>query len=1180
MRNKKLIKIFIIILIVLGIISISIFNYFANADVIENSYSFYQYPEKGDPDLKIIMEKGTITIETWNHAATSNIRWRTIGINISTVEVANSAHTLGRSGPASISTIPRSKIAEEPLDFENAVEKSRDVLQPDGRKYTRFKFSANQVKKALGINLQNIKKDTPIFLHFIFETYNYDTKEIYKSDLQDWKEIMNAKPWPSETLDDFKKYYNIPITFQPEIENNILFYHNESGFPIKDSKNLATKFPGEDVSWDESKNTTIEDYTLIGYKVYINGDKTATIQDQKYLSRVTPLSQICKGSTKVLPGGMKVVLIYKLKEDIKISVTPTPSPPPTEPPEPSVTPIVVPQAEIIQKDIATPQPDGVIGADDRGAEKFTAIQGVPTTESLYTEAGSNQYLMGYDLEKKVGIENYAVRVTRNYHLSWTGLDAEGEPITMYDVVPVTQSVNIRRAYGYWEINNFDYYKIHKADINNYSLPNGLSTMYANSSYYSIPSVVTNHSNNKDEHILKNDEIINGVDLPSKSISGGSSRPSIPKEDFTKEADAIIPDVNVKNDLVLIDGKEIMSDDVIVKEGVHVLGPDLSDIWEKGLDRCNNNVLYKPNQIIEAKKKNGIYHSNGLFTYIRSNSVNSKYMDNIEKEIPDTNSVIIHTPVLCDPIVTEDNDKYVQLINPSKATQVVLDPDSRLNDFTLKISNYGHHSYKMGYFTRDFSRSLRDPENVSYIAEKDGKLRNEVKFPFDVYIKKSPEDKFIKRNTWVIIGRDTETFYVPMWVQEGIYTVSCRTIAVNADMDKLDEISESFVNSKLVNYVATNNFDVEVSGRLYGLSIYDLTDYPMWKEAFRVKNSLKFKINDQNKYPDGTTRTGYSKNYSYNYTVGTNDQYGNDTRRNIKYSFPLVNGSHPFYKNIGILKTGYVVRFKLNTTGTMYGSGCKIRIKPNFYYVDANGNNRTKVDIYYEEEINGENCSMVKMGNKLDLINQKSMEAGSPNVGIPKQEIKDTALVSKMKYTDFLYGRDNLFSFTGINIVSTFRTYINRLYTNIITNSSEYDKVKDTGVTSNVLMKQMQSWYGCYYIPGIMHAVDPADVPNGWTVYQYAARKGVTYHENWWKRNGYIIVNFDVVTVDSQENEHLSYINADNYLQNNNCSMWTFEGAPLSKTDNKGVTFQFKAGDFIIYYVDKSIHSDYRPDGIY
>ena len=1198
MRKKGLKRIISLIIVAFMAVGI-IIPLSVNADVINNSsYRYDVINSDGVTVLTLIMEDGQITINTINHRATTPIRWETKGLTITKEAITTKASTLGYNGPGPVSDAYGS--GKGVLWFKDAAYKPDDIRIGDNV-YTTIRFSSAQVEDALKEDFEDITKGTIIYLHGIFDTYyttddgktkDYRKAGGYREGIRNWTDIMNEESWGSDTLKDFKKYFNMKIKFMPALQSNTLHYvlENEKGKDRDEiaSETLDDQYPGDDVTW-EGKNESIpynnKTYNL--YERYVKclnyNDKQAyehhTLGDSGYKTS----SKLASGKTKERIPGVDVYLVYKVKGTPTPTptgtITPSPTQKPTSTPIPSVTPIITPEAKKIQADMAMPEAFGKIYADDRGTEKFTATQGVPTTESLYTNVVTNNYLMGYDLEKKVGIETYSVRVTKNYNLSWVVKGAKGKITPKSETVPVTQYVSIKRAFGYWEINNFDYFKIKKAKIDNYSLPNGSTTMIPNdNSGYAPPNISINHTAAKNDHIIVPDDIKNGIQLPSESLSGGTARPSIPSEDFTKDADARLPEVNIKNDFLQINGTEIMSDHIMAREGPDVLEDNLTQIREDGDTRCNENVLYKPHQIIEAKKKNGTYNSSGIITYSRDENVNSKYTDTVEAGIQDINSVVIHTPVLCDPIVTEDNDRFVQLIHPSSAKQVVLDPDSKLNDFTLKISNYGPHSYRMGYYTRDFSRSLIDPENVSYIAEKDGKLRNEVKFPFDVYLKEAKEDKYIKRDTWVVLGRATETFNVPMWVQEGIYPVKCRSIAVNADMDKLDEISEQGVNSNLSNYVATNTFDIEVSGRLYGLSIYDLTDYPMWKEAFRVKHSLKLKINDRDKYPDGT-KIGYkySKNYSYDYTVGTNDQYGNDTRRNIKYTFPLVNGNHPFYKDIGVLKTGYALRFKLKTIGTMYGSGCKVMIKPTFYYVDAKGNNRIKVDIYYSEKINEDQQTMVKMGSKLDYLNQKTMEAGSPYAGIPKQEMKNTASISNIRYRSFICRLDDLFSFTNIRILSSFRTFINSVYTKRIENSKDYDKVKDTGIMQDNLMKQMQSWYGYYYLPGIMHAVDPDDVPYGWTVYQYAARKGVTYHENWWKKDGYIIVNFDIVTVDSEGNERLSYINADNYLNNNNCSMWTLEGAPVSKMDNKGIAFHFKAGDFIIYYVDKSIHDDYRSD---
>ena len=116
---------------------------------------------------------------------------------------------------------------------------------------------------------------------------------------------------------------------------------------------------------------------------------------------------------------------------------------------------------------------------------------------------------------------------------------------------------------------------------------------------------------------------------------------------------------------------------------------------------------------------------------------------------------------------------------------------------------------------------------------------------------------------------------------------------------------------------------------------------------------------------------------------------------------------------------------------------------------------------------------------------------------------------------------------------------------------------------------MQRWYGTYKLPTDLHAV-----PTGYDVYDYLRKHGIDYGEDFWLKNGYIIVNFNIVTIDDHGKEHLSYINANNYLNNGNCSMWVTEGAPLEKEDYKGNKFNLKAGDSILYYTDKKSSDDY------
>jgi hypothetical protein len=382
----------------------------------------------------------------------------------------------------------------------------------------------------------------------------------------------------------------------------------------------------------------------------------------------------------------------------------------------------------------------------------------------------------------------------------------------------------------------------------------------------------------------------------------------------------------------------------------------------------------------------------------------------------------------------------------------------------------------------------------------------------------------------------------MWVQEGMYTVQFRTIAANGE-DRLQN-TEVTRNSNINNYVATSTMRFQISGRIYGLTLYDISDYPNWENVFRVEDTMLMKY--FRGAVDGTKRTNYNKEYAYYYTVGTDDQYGKATDRYSKYTLPLVNNSHPQYKNLGVLKTGYAVRFMLDTVGEMYGSSCHVKITPTFYYVDAEGKNRKQVDLYYNEEIGGKHYKLCKVGEGMDLVNIKSGITGNIYNRIPQKEIQNTADVMGTTYSLFANQRSTMYSYSVIKLLNPFRTFIGWDYATHISGLPTYGDVRAaTGLSRLSLSKYTQRWYGNYKLPVDVHAV-----ASGYDVYDYMTKHGIDYSEDFWLTGGYIIVNFNIVTIDKDGKEHLSYINADNYLNNGNCSMWVTEGPSIQKPITK------------------------------
>jgi len=835
--------------------------------------------------------------------------------------------------------------------------------------------------------------------------------------------------------------------------------------------------------------------------------------------------------------------------------------------------IEVPEAAAaISLSLDSPEnPYGVINADKYSSPYFDSRKGIPTTESQYVYVKTKDYLLGYRLVNKTGKVTYTVPVTMNYTLTYNSKtpDEYGGPKQVTVIEPYTQYVQVERAYSYWEIERLEYYYIGQANIYNYSLPNVGVTLYTDFSYLDLPTLTTWHSNMLEDHVLPPDEVKNGIVLYAEPIvTDSSDKPIIEYEDLTAYAVNMTGEAKVRNDLLVFDGVAVLSNEL--KEKI-TNAPNPAPL-RQSTNIIHDKTLYTEGKVVEATKRNGVYSSNGnVIYYLHSHSVNS-HSFRLTFSI-DVNDVIIHTPVICDPVVSADNDKWVQLINPDmNAVQIVLDPDTTLNDFTVRISNTLHHSDRPGYYTRDFSRSFIDPVNVSYIAKKDGTVRNEVRFPFNVYVdiledKDASNDRFVKAGTWFVLGRNTYRFYVPLWVKEGVYTVQFRTVAVNGE-DKLNN-TETTRNSSLYNYVAISSMKFQISGRIYGLTLYDISDYPNWENVFRIENTMLIKYFKG--AVDGTKKTNYNKDYAYYYTVGTNDRYGKATGRYSKFTLPLVNGSHPQYKNLGVLKTGYAVRFMLDTIGEMYGSACHIKITPTFYYVDAQGRNRRQVDLYYNEEIDGKLYRLCKVGEGMDLVNIKSGTTGNIYSRIPEKEIQNTADVLGVSYSKVANQKSTMYSYSIIKLLSPFRTFIGWDYAAYISSLPSFGDVRAaTGETKLSLSKYIQRWYGTYKLPVDVYAVE-----SGYDVYGYMQKYGIDFSEKFWLKDGYIIVNFNIVTVDKEGKEHLSYINASNYLNNGHCSMWVTEGPSVEKTDSKGVTFNFKAGDFIIYYTDKKYTDDYQ-----
>lgn len=357
-----------------------------------------------------------------------------------------------------------------------------------------------------------------------------------------------------------------------------------------------------------------------------------------------------------------------------------------------------------------------------------------------------------------------------------------------------------------------------------------------------------------------------------------------------------------------------------------------------------------------------------------------------------------------------------------------------------------------------------------------------------------------------------------------------------------------------NYVAYRILETSVVGRVYGLKITDIGDYPLWKGVFR----------------DSTGELG-----NYSFFSGLADQNG-QLRGNLSNKcFPIVDGDNPKYSNEGFSKLGFVTRFELETVGSMYSSTDLISITPEFYWVDENGENRTKVDLYYDAEVNGVKKLAIKVGSAEDRRNTHEYNFANGDFGISADRLELTAnLLGFKDIQAFTNRKTPVFSFGEIQLNQYTRIFRGDLHEtfsglqSVLLNKMVMESGKGLNIPDSVIERSTQRWYGQYYLPTKLHVTDKSEaelaVDNDWRLYKNK--------ENW-KTDGYLIVNFTIRTVN--DSKYSLIYNADVLNENNStewhydaghCNMWKTELAPAVKKASNGTVIEVESGDFLIYDV--------------
>jgi hypothetical protein len=446
---------------------------------------------------------------------------------------------------------------------------------------------------------------------------------------------------------------------------------------------------------------------------------------------------------------------------------------------------------------------------------------------------------------------------------------------------------------------------------------------------------------------------------------------------------------------------------------------------------------------------------------------------------------------------------------------------------VDIINSGNHRNIKGYGSRDYTKYIKD---------------REIRFSFDAYLGTDMTGTYLKANTWYSLSSlgvsnaaSQLTFYTPVWVDEGLYSVEVRSIAKNDTSKK----SENRANLNSANTAALANGTVEISGRVFDFAITDINDIS-WEPFFR-------------KTPNSHEHTGKV------FYTGRKDINGvpDGTR---KYIMPIMPGKNDVkgYQQRAV-KLGYTVKFEIKTVGNYYDQLDYIQIRPTFAFVDKEGKNRQEVDLYYSTPQN----ALIKIGSPEDTEIQK-MRLDFKYRGIDISEFTNTAeaiyhlrggmgTYTLEKWKEVFPGLSQngvaISKYTKILLSEPVRSFIGPV----------------SGIPGNVnkykAYASVQNWYGEYHLPA-----DLLVVPKGTDL---SKERDLTRNSPVFLKAGYVIVNFRDITVindDDFDNPSLGYTGRTG-------DGWALEGYDL----NQG-GWQLVTGDIIAYYADRRASDDYIGTG--
>lgn len=785
-------------------------------------------------------------------------------------------------------------------------------------------------------------------------------------------------------------------------------------------------------------------------------------------------------------------------------------------------------------DFTDPSDEAVIKADMRGSEKFDVTAGIPSGEKLYTMVKTKEYLYKLEIRPVSGSVTSNVTVRYKDDRKWeetsktgdseksggeTGASSKSASTTASTTNAEgggagsdtgssedeykTVTISVPQYYTYYEIASCDIYALEGATVVNTALPGG--SKYLTPNGYKAPEYEILHDpNDRDTYHVKG-----GGDASTTSSSSNMA-------DIQTAAQDAAPKITVQSDRLKINDKLI-------------LDPDTGKVESITPPTTGNDVLYASNLKIDEKTMNNIYKSTCTINYKRIYPLNSMPGDKLSFN-PEINSVVVHTPVYVSMDITSD-DAHNQKVSPSADKKALI----LGRPFTINVTNKGNHRDIHGYGYRRYDEYITDTQ---------------ICFNFDTYYGSNMNGTYIKQGTWHSIKKlideaknttnDTTplTFYTPTWVDEGSsYKAEIRSLALNDTSKGVNYENKANTNRSYT--VAYDSNQIEVSGRVYDLSITDIDDFA-WELFFRKETGK-------------VTHTG-----KVFYTGKQNVNGTPDPRR--EHVLPVMPGKNDVrtYEQKAV-KIGYAFQFEIKTMGNYYDMNDHVIIKPTFSFVDRDGKKRQEVDLYYSTP----QKPLVKIGSKEDTFTHR-MKLNFKYRGITDEFKRTAEAMFKLRggikgFKDIKEWENsfpllsqngyNIGGYTSIKLSEPLRIFMGP------------DKKIPQGASYYKSLASVQKWYGEFRLPS-----DCLIVPKG---HDLSKEREITRSSPFLLKDGFVLVNFSDISVINNgdfDNPTLKYIGK-------NANAWSLEGY---NTDQGG--WQLVQGDVLAYYADMRATDDITGAG--